>query len=56
MPISLPEVTLNILSATTSVENQAQKVLFVGQKTASGSATSGLLYQNILNVNNKIKV
>jgi phage tail sheath gpL-like len=49
MPISLPEITLNILSATTSVENQAQKVLFVGQKTSAGSATPGALYANILN-------
>lgn len=49
MPISLPKVTLNIISAIVPVENQSQKVLFVGQKTSAGTATAGDLVQNIPN-------
>jgi len=51
MPISLPKVTLDILSAVGPVANQPQKVLFVGQKTNGGSATSGDLIENIGNDN-----
>jgi phage tail sheath gpL-like len=47
--ISEPNITLNIISADQNVENTPQKVLFVGQKTSAGSATSGALVQNIGN-------
>jgi phage tail sheath gpL-like len=47
--ISEPRVSITIISADQNVENTPQKVLFVGQKTASGSATSGVLQQNIGN-------
>jgi phage tail sheath gpL-like len=48
MTIRLPKTTINILSAQQPVTNQPQKMLFVGQMT-TGTATSGQLYQNILN-------
>jgi len=49
MPVSLPQVTVNIIPATTEQSNEPQRVLFVGQKVAGGTATSGELQQNILN-------
>lgn len=49
MTILQPDVTLTILPATTTISNAAQKVLFVGQKTSSGTATSGALTSNIGN-------
>jgi len=49
--ISQPEVTVNIVPANVAVPNASQQVLFVGQKVAAGSATSGALVQNILNDN-----
>lgn len=49
--VNEPEVTLNIVGANTTVPNASQKVLFVGQKVAAGSATAGALDQNILNDN-----
>lgn len=48
--ISLPKVTLNIIPSAALVGIAEQKVLFVGQKTAAGSATSGDLEQSILGV------
>lgn len=45
--ISQPKVTLNILGANNAVANAAQKVLFLGPKTAAGSATSGELQETV---------
>ena len=47
--IQSPKQTINIVSAQGEISTAAQKVLFVGQKTAAGSATSGVLVQNVLN-------
>lgn len=50
MTISLqPKTTVNIVGASIAVANTDQRVLFVGQKTASGSTPSGALVENILN-------
>lgn len=49
--ISQPDITLNIVPAQTDVSNTAQRVLFIGQKTADGTATAGELIQNIQNDN-----
>lgn len=49
MPISQPSVTLNIIPATSTISNEPQKVLFVGQKTSGGTATAGALTTNIGN-------
>ena len=46
-----PNVTVNIVSALTQVANQPQKVLFVGQKLAAGTAVAGELQSNIQNDN-----
>lgn len=45
--ISQPSVNVSIVSAVTEVPNDEQRVLFVGQKTASGTATAGVLVTNI---------
>ena len=42
-----PRVTGNIVGANVAVSNTPQKVLFVGQMVAAGSATGGNLYENI---------
>ena len=47
--ISFPKTTVNIVAADSDVSNTPQKVLFVGQKLVAGSATSGVLVQNIGN-------
>lgn len=47
--VSQPDVTVNIIAANTTVSNTAQKVLFVGQKVAAGTATSGELNEAIQN-------
>lgn len=44
--ISLPEVTLSIIPAAQLAKVQEQKVLFVGQMVAAGSATAGELIQD----------
>lgn len=44
-----PKVTLDILPAIQQVSIADQKILFIGQKTSAGTATSGALVQNILN-------
>lgn len=49
--VSQPDVTVNILAANTLVANTDQKVLFIGQQTAAGSAVSGALETNIANDN-----
>ncbi len=49
--VNLPDVTSTLLPAAVKSGLNAQKILFVGQKTAAGSATSGDLNQNILDDN-----
>lgn len=49
--VNQPDVTVNILAANTLVANTGQKVLFIGQKTAAGSAVDGALNINIANDN-----
>lgn len=51
--ISQPNVNVAIVPATVAVENTAQKILYVGQKSAAGSAISGALEENILNDNSE---
>lgn len=47
MTIRLPDISISLIPASYRVQNDAQKLLFIGQMTASGSATSGVLYENI---------
>lgn len=47
MTIRLPDLSISLLSAQQKVPNDQQKLLFVGQMTAAGSATSGALYEDI---------
>lgn len=49
MLISQPDVTFNILPAQRDVSNAAPRVLIIGQKTASGTATSGVVTENVGN-------
>ena len=49
MPISLPKTTINIIPAQQEQSNEPQRVLFVGQKVAAGTATAGALTQSIEN-------
>jgi phage tail sheath gpL-like len=51
--VSKPEVTFNIIPGQNTISNAPQQVLFVGQMTASGSATSGELIQSIGNDNSE---
>lgn len=44
-----PRTTANLVGANQPVQNTEQKVLFVGQQTSAGSATSGALTENVLN-------
>ena len=53
MPARNPAVTISIVPASQTQQNVSQKILFVGQKTSAGTATSGVLYQNIPNDNTK---
>lgn len=46
-----PNVSVSILNASQAVENTDHRILFVGQKIAAGSATAGVLVENILNDN-----
>lgn len=46
---SNPNVTINIVGALTEVANEPQKVLFVGQKLAAGTAIDGELQEGIQN-------
>jgi len=46
---SNPTVSLSIIAAQTAIGTSAQRVLFVGQKTAVGTATSGALISDIQN-------
>jgi phage tail sheath gpL-like len=47
--ISQPNVTISKVPASSAVANAEQKILFVGQKLAAGTATAGALVQNIPN-------
>lgn len=49
--IDQPSTTVNITSAVTQVANASQKLLFIGQKTAAGTATAGALVSGIQNDN-----
>lgn len=49
MSIRIPKTTISVSPASTVVQNKAQKILFVGQKTSAGTATSGQLYTDIAN-------
>jgi len=49
MSIINPKVNISIIPAFIQPTAEDQKVLFVGQKTASGTATAGQLYQSISN-------
>ncbi|MEE9222964.1 MAG: hypothetical protein V3V40_05865 [Nitrosomonadaceae bacterium] len=49
--VSQPSTTVNITSAVTQVANEAQKLLFIGQKNAIGTATPGALIPGIQNDN-----
>lgn len=51
MTIRVPDISISLISAQQRVQNDSQKILFVGQMTASGTATSGQLYENIDNNN-----
>lgn len=51
--IAQPKVTVNIVPATEAVQNTDQQILFIGQKTAAGTATAGALNLNILNDNSE---
>ena len=44
-----PKVTVNIIPSSEAVGNTAQKILFVGQMLAAGTATAGALVENIAN-------
>jgi phage tail sheath gpL-like len=46
-PILQPDVSITLASALLDVQNSPQRVLLVGQKTAAGSAVSGVLIQNL---------
>lgn len=49
--VKQPEVTSSLLPASVKAGLATQKMLFVGQKTPAGTATSGALNSNILNDN-----
>lgn len=45
--ISMPQTTVNLTSAQLTVDNLPQKILFVGQMSSAGTATPGVLVQNL---------
>jgi phage tail sheath gpL-like len=47
MAVSNPKVNLSIVGAPVGVQLEQQKILFIGQKTAAGTAISGALYQDL---------
>lgn len=49
--IAQPATTVNIVSKVTTVANELQRVLFIGQKTSAGTATAGALESSIQNDN-----
>lgn len=48
-----PKVTLNIIPAALEISVAPQRILFIGQKTSSGSAASGVLVEDIRNDNSE---
>lgn len=51
MSTTKPDITINIIPAYQKTINEAQKILFIGQKTAAGSAIAGDLVTSIGNAN-----
>ena len=49
MTVKLPDVTSTLIPAAVKAGLNSQKVLFIGQKTAAGTATDGVLNENIAN-------
>ncbi len=49
--VRLPDITSSLLPASVKAAINPQKVLFIGQKTSGGTATSGALVENIGNDN-----
>lgn len=47
--VSQPEVTISVLPAKGTISNSPQRVLFIGQMLAAGTATAGELTENIGN-------
>lgn len=47
--IRQPKVNVTIVPSSEEAQNTAQKILFIGQKVAAGSATAGALVENIAN-------
>lgn len=47
--IRQPKINVAIVPSSETVGNTAQKILFIGQKVAAGSATAGALVENIAN-------
>ena len=54
MPISKPDVTLNIIAAKSAAIVADQKVLIVAQKIAAGTATAGAVEVNVSDATNTI--
>jgi phage tail sheath gpL-like len=48
-----PKVSLSILPAALEISVAPQRILFIGQKTSAGTATSGALVENIPNDNSE---
>ena len=46
-----PDITINIIPAFQKEQNEAQKILFIGQKISSGTAVAGDLITSIGNAN-----
>jgi len=49
MTIRVPDISISLLPASHKVANDEQKLLFVGQMTSAGTATTGSLYADIGN-------
>lgn len=49
MTISQPDITINIIPAASTISNEPQKVLFIGQKVVGGTAIADALEANIGN-------
>lgn len=47
--IMQPKVTVNIVPSSEEAQNTGQKILFVGQMLAAGTATAGALVENVAN-------
>ena len=51
MTINNPEVRIDIIPAFVTAQSEEQKILFIGQKTAAGTAPAGTLITEIGNAN-----